>query len=238
MAESVLRVDGIQKSFGGLRAVNNVSFEANRGELLGLIGPNGAGKTTIFNMVSGIYRTDRGRIFFYGTDITNCHPTRIARWGVARTFQVPRTFNNMTVEDNIRVAMLQVNIVDAEAARQVGAILDEVGLYEKRHQNASELSGGERQLLQFVRAAVTRPKLMMLDEPFAGSSPGAIDSMVERTIALARSGVTCLVISHDIVSLPRVCERVVVLLDGAVLTHGTLDDVREDPKVIEAYLGE
>jgi branched-chain amino acid transport system ATP-binding protein len=237
MTDAVLQIEGIQKSFGGLRAVNQVSFEVATGELLGLIGPNGAGKTTIFNMISGIYRTDGGRIVFDGVNITNRNPTQIAKLGVARTFQVPRTFNHMTVEENLKVPNIRLRLPDAEISERTETMLQEIGLHEMRHRNASELSGGERQLLQFARAVLTQPKLMILDEPFAGSSPGIIDVMIEKTLAIAKSGVACLVISHDILSLPRVCERAIVLTEGSVLTQGTLGQVREDTRVIEAYLG-
>ena len=237
MTNAILQIDDIQKSFGGLRAVDHVSFVADPGELLGLIGPNGAGKTTIFNMISGIYRTDGGRITFDGADITNRHPTRIARLGVARTFQVPRTFNNMTIEENLRVSSLHLPLGANETEELVTSNLRDIGLFQVRHRNASELSGGERQLLQFAGAVITEPKLLILDEPFAGASPGIVDVMIGMTRSLAASGMTCLVISHDIVSLPRLCERVVVLSEGSVLTQGKLADVREDSRVIEAYLG-
>ena len=237
MTNAILKIDDIQKSFGGLRAVDHVSFVAGKGDLLGLIGPNGAGKTTIFNMISGIYRTDGGRILFDDFDITNRHPTRIAKLGVARTFQVPRTFNNMTIEENLRVASLHLRLTAVETEDRVVSSLREIGLFEKRHRNASELSGGERQLLQFSGAVLTEPKLLILDEPFAGASPGIVDVMIEKTRSLAASGMTCLVISHDIVSLPRLCERVIVLSEGSVLTQGKLAEVREDSRVIEAYLG-
>ena len=233
----VLKVDDIHKSFGGLRAVDHVSFAAARGELLGLIGPNGAGKTTIFNMISGIYRADGGRIIFDNVNITNRQPNRIAKLGVARTFQVPRTFNHMSTEENLRVPAVRLRLTTAETDKRVSSILDETGLYSMRHRNASELSGGERQLLQFARAIMLRPKLLILDEPFAGSSPGIVDTMIDKAHSLARTGMSCLVISHDVVSLPRVCERVIVLAQGSVLTEGKLDEVREDSRVIEAYLG-
>ncbi len=237
MPDVVLQIEDLQKSFGGLRAVDHVSFDVEGGQLLGLIGPNGAGKTTIFNMISGIYRTDAGRILFDQTDITNHHPTQIAKLGVARTFQVPRTFNHMTVEENLMVPVVRLRLTDAEASNRVAATLNAIGLYDMRHRNASELSGGERQLLQFARAMMTQPKLMILDEPFAGASPAIIDVIIERTHDMAKSGVACLVISHDVVSLPKVCEHVIVLTEGSVLTQGRIEDVREDARVIEAYLG-
>ena len=237
MAETILEVESIRKRFGGVSAVNDVSFDVDKGQILGLIGPNGAGKTTIFNMINGIYRTDHGHIRLEGQDITNMRPTRASRLGIARTFQVPRTFNNMTLEENLLVPAVRLRLPRKEAVSQVTERLASIGLAERRHQSASELSGGERQLLQFARAVVTAPKLIILDEPFAGSSPDVIDLMMDQIRALAGSGVAALVISHDIVSLPRLCKEVIVLADGAILTRGFFDHVREDLEVIEAYLG-
>ncbi len=237
MAEIVLQVDDIYKRFGGVSAVAGVSFDLAEGQIVGLIGPNGAGKTTIFNMISGIYRTDQGRIGVSGHDITNMHPTRAARFGIARTFQVPRTFNEMTLEENLLVPAVRLPLSRREATTRATQLLKSIGLQHKRHQMASELSGGERQLLQFARAIVTAPKLLILDEPFAGASPDIIDLMMDRIRAFAASGVACLVISHDIVSLPRLCNDVIVLADGKVLAEGPFDLVREDLRVVEAYLG-
>ena len=237
MRETVLEVDDIHKRFGGVSAVAGVSFQLARGQILGLIGPNGAGKTTIFNMISGIYRTDQGRISLAGQDITNLHPTRAARLGLARTFQVPRTFNDMTLEENLLVPAIRLRLGRAAAAARVRDLLQSIGLEDKRHHTASELSGGERQLLQFARAIMTEPKLLILDEPFAGASPDIIDLTMNRIREFATSGVACLVISHDIVSLPQLCKEVIVLADGAILAEGSFDQVRDDLRVIEAYLG-
>ena len=237
MPEAVLAVDDIHKSFGGVSAVAGVSFELAEGQILGLIGPNGAGKTTIFNMISGIYRTDRGHISVSNQDITNTHPARIARLGLARTFQVPRTFNDMTLEENLLVPAVRLPLSRGEATIRAEQLLQSIGLQDKRHQMASELSGGERQLLQFARAIVTEPKLLILDEPFAGASPDIIDLMMDRIRNLAAAGMACLVISHDIVSLPRLCKNVIVLADGQLLAQGSFDLMREDLRVVEAYLG-
>ena len=233
----VLEVDDVHKRFGGLRAIAGVSFAVEAGQLLGLIGPNGAGKTTIFNMISGIYRTDRGRIRLQDHDITNRRPTQIARLGVARTFQVPRTFNHMTVEENLLVPALRARRSREGALARVADLLREIGLFDRRYRNASELAGAERQLLQFARAIVTAPRLLILDELFAGASAGVVDLMIGMTRSLAERGVACLVISHDIVSLPRLCDEVIVLTEGSILTRGALAEVRQDPRVVEAYLG-
>ena len=233
----VLEVDDVHKRFGGLRAIAGVSFAVEAGQLLGLIGPNGAGKTTIFNMISGIYRTDRGRIRLQDHDITNRRPTQIAQLGVARTFQVPRTFNHMTVEENLLVPALRARRSREGALARVADLLREIGLFDRRYRNASELAGAERQLLQFARAIVTVPRLLILDELFAGASAGVVDLMIGMTRALAERGVACLVISHDIVSLPRLCDEVIVLTEGSILTRGALAEVRQDPRVVEAYLG-
>ena len=237
MSEGILRIENIRKSFGGLLAINNVSFDLRPGQILGLIGPNGAGKTTIFNMISGIYRVDSGYIFFKDSEVTNLHPTEIARRGIARTFQVPRTFNNMTVEENLLVPAARMKWSKAEVRSRVNELLETLLLVNYRHQDASSLSSGERQLLQFARAAITEPALIILDEPFGGAGPGIIDTIIERTHALAKSGIACLVISHDIVSLPRLCDEVIVLTEGSILTSGALSEVRVDARVIEAYLG-
>ena len=233
----VLEVDDVHKRFGGLRAIAGVSFAVEAGQLLGLIGPNGAGKTTIFNMISGIYRTDRGRIRLQDHDITNRRPTEIAQLGVARTFQVPRTFNHMTVEENLLVPALRARGSRGGALARVADLLREIGLFDRRYRNASELAGAERQLLQFARAIVTDPRLLILDELFAGASAGVVDLMIGMTRSLAARGVACLVISHDIVSLPRLCDEVIVLTEGSILTRGALAEVRQDPRVVEAYLG-
>ena len=233
----VLEVDDVHKRFGGLRAIAGVSFAVEAGQLLGLIGPNGAGKTTIFNMISGIYRTDRGRIRLQDHDITNRRPTQIAQLGVARTFQVPRTFNHMTVEENLLVPALRARRSREGALARVADLLREIGLFDRRYRNASELAGAERQLLQFARAIVTAPRLLILDELFAGASAGVVDLMIGMTRSLAERGVACLVISHDIVSLPRLCDEVIVLTEGSILTRGALAEVRQDPRVVEAYLG-
>ena len=233
----VLEVDDVHKRFGGLRAIAGVSFAVEAGQMLGLIGPNGAGKTTIFNMISGIYRTDRGRIRLQDHDITNRRPTEIAQLGVARTFQVPRTFNHMTVEENLLVPALRARGSRGGALARVADLLREIGLFDRRYRNASELAGAERQLLQFARAIVTDPRLLILDELFAGASAGVVDLMIGMTRSLAARGVACLVISHDIVSLPRLCDEVIVLTEGSILTRGALAEVRQDPRVVEAYLG-
>ncbi len=237
MGGVVLEVDDVHKWFGGLCAIAGVSFNVRAGQLLGLIGPNGAGKTTIFNMISGIYRTDQGRIHFQNHDITNRRPAEIAQLGVARTFQVPRTFNHMTVEENLLVPAVRVRQSWDSAEARVAGLLKEVGLFERRYRSASELAGAERQLLQFARAIMMNPQLLILDELFAGASAGIIDLMIDMTRSLADSGVACLVISHDIISLPRLCDEVIVLTEGSILTEGRLADVRHDARVIEAYLG-
>ena len=233
----LLNLDGIHKSFGGVKTLTSVSFDLMAGEILGLIGPNGAGKTTIFNVISGIYTADSGSVLLDGVNIVNMHPARIANCGVARTFQVARTFNDMTVDENLRVAVVRLRLSLAEEQRLVHAMLERTGLSGVRHQTVGVLPDGQKKLLEVARAMMVKPKLILLDEPFAGVSQDVIELMIGLIRSLAAEGVGCLVISHDIASMPRLCGEVVVLVEGKVLTRETLAEVRNDRRVVDAYLG-
>jgi len=237
MVDPILSIEGLHKAFGGLQAVRDVSFSLQRGQVLGLIGPNGAGKTTIFNLINGIYRLDAGRVRLGPEDITDLGPAVIARRGIARTFQVPRTFNGMTVAENLLVPLIRLGVRGAESWRRTGETLSRLSLSRLSDKPASELSGGQRKLLELGRALMTAPKVLILDEPFSGASADVVELTLELIKEHAAQGIGCLVISHDIVSMPRLCDEVIVLVSGSVLTRGLLDDVRRDPSVIDAYLG-
>ncbi|HSI41371.1 MAG TPA: ABC transporter ATP-binding protein [Xanthobacteraceae bacterium] len=234
---ALLAVEGINKSFQGVRTLTDVTFTLERGRILGLIGPNGAGKTTMFNVISGIYSADQGRVMLEGRDITNRAPARIARFGVARTFQVARTFNDMTVAENLRVALVNAGLSARQERAKIDAMLDLIGLSPARDLIVSALPDGQKKLLEAARALMLTPKLLILDEPFAGVSAEVIDLLIGIITRLAGEGVGCLVISHDIVSLPRLCEEVLVLVEGQVMTRGAIADIRNNPRVVDAYLG-
>jgi ABC-type branched-subunit amino acid transport system ATPase component len=237
MGNVVLDIDHIEKSFGGVRAIDNVSFTLVSGQVLGLIGPNGAGKTTIFNIVNGIYRADGGAVRVEGRNIVGLGPADIACLGIARTFQVPRTFNDMSVSENLQVPLVGLGLTRKEMDRRINDMLATIRLGAWRDRQSRELAGGQRKLLELARAIIHRPKVLILDEPFSGASSDVIDLTIGIVKELAKEKTACLVISHDIVSMPRLCREVVVLIGGAVLMRGPLEKVRQDPGVIEAYLG-
>jgi ABC-type branched-subunit amino acid transport system ATPase component len=233
----LLDVDNIHKSFGGVKTLTAVTFSLSRGQVLGLIGPNGAGKTTVFNIISGIYRADQGTVLLDGKAITNRAPVAIAKAGVARTFQVARTFNDMTVEENLRVPLVRSSLSRAESDARVVEMLGLTGLSKLRAAMVASLPDGQKKLLEVARAIMIPPKLFILDEPFAGVSADVVNLVIGLIRKLTAAGVGCLAISHDIASMPRLCEEVLVLVEGKVLTRGPLATVRKDRRVVEAYLG-
>ena len=233
----LLSVEQIHKSFGGVKTLTDVSFDLAAGQILGLIGPNGAGKTTIFNVISGIYRADSGSVVLASKNIANQHPAKIATYGVARTFQVARTFNDMTVAENLRVALVRSRPTLAEEQGLVHAMLERTNLSGVRDHIVGVLPDGQKKLLEVARAMIVKPKLIILDEPFAGVSQDVIEMMIRLIRNLAGEGVGCLAISHDIASMPRLCSEVVVLVEGRVLTRGPIAEVRKDRRVVDAYLG-
>ncbi len=237
MVDSILSVTGLVKTFGGLTAVDDVSFELERGTILGLIGINGAGKTTLMNCVSGLYRCDAGKIVIEGQDATHRRPHEITAIGVGRTFQVPRTFRRMSVVDNLMVPMLRSRLSDEELIERADRCLDQVGLLELRRNNGEELSGGQQKLLELARVMMFDPSLILLDEPFAGVNPTLCRTIIEQVEALRESGRSFLLVSHDLTSIYRLSDRLVVLNAGAIIAQGGVDAVRNNPDVIEAYLG-
>lgn len=237
MSKAVLEVENIEKKFGGVRAINKVSFSLAAGRVLGLIGPNGAGKTTIFNIINGIYLADKGAVTFASRNITGMRPAAIARLGIARTFQVPKTFNDMTVAENLQVALLRAGLDRQDAQAEIDGLLEKVRLTGWADRPASELAAGQRKLLELARAMLQKPTLFLLDEPFSGASADVVELTLDIIKELTRQGAACLVISHDIITMPRLCEDVIVLVGGAVMKRGKLEAIRRDPAVIEAYLG-
>jgi branched-chain amino acid transport system ATP-binding protein len=240
----VLETRGLTKRFGGLVAVDGLSMAVPRGQIRGLIGPNGSGKTTTVNVLSGLYRPDGGEIHLCGRRTDRLRPHQITACGVARTFQISKLFGNMTVLENVLLPALAA--LDRGSRRPMAEIrdrgrqlLDFVTLDRMRHDQARELSGGQSMLVQIARALMVQPlHLILMDEPFAGVHPTIRDIIMEAIVRMNRDeGVTFLIVSHEMAELRRLCQQVTVMDDGRRIAEGTLDEVANDPVVLEAYLG-
>ena len=253
MSEPILEMRGVEKRFGGVRAIDEFSLKVEPGMVYGLIGPNGAGKTTIFNTITGIYHVDAGKILFQGKDITKVEPHQAARLGIARTFQNIRLFGNLSVKNNVEIscnmnagyhlgdALLRTpryRRVTKETEERAIEFLKIVGLADKGEERASSLPYGHQRKLEIARAMATNPKLLLLDEPAAGMNADESLELVEFIRELKeRFQITILMIEHHMDVVTSLCDACTVLNFGKTLAAGTVEEIKKNPEVIAAYLG-
>ncbi len=249
---ALLDISGLKRSFGGVKALDGASLRVEAGRLTGLIGPNGAGKTTLFNVVSGLLQPESGRIAFDGGDITGWKPERITARGLVRTFQIARGFPKLTVFDHLMIygpaqpgEQLWRAVVGGEPvwrreralAEQAWSIARRLNLVTVIDNPVTQISGGQKKLLEIGRALMAGPKMILLDEPAAGVNPALVEHIADHLQALVAEGITILLIEHDMALIERVCEHVIVMAEGKDLIAGRFEELREDARVQDAYLG-
>lgn len=245
----VLKLKGLSKNFGGVKAVDCLDMVVSEGQTCGMIGPNGAGKTTVFNLITGVHESSQGSISLVDLDLTNAKPAEITQRGIARTFQTIRLFENLTTYEHVRVgqncrapsglkALLTAGRAKERVLRQEAEdILTLLGLWEVRDQKAVTLSYGNQRKVEIARALATKPKLLLLDEPAAGMNTTETEELAQIITKIKNRGISILVIEHDMNFVTGICDRVVVLNFGQKLAEGTCVEVMRDEKVLEAYLG-
>lgn len=239
-AAMILQVSGVSKRFGGLQALSDVTFDLPEGQILGLIGPNGAGKTTLFNVINGVYAPEKGRVTFKDEDVTGKQPYDLARRGLARTHQIVRPLNDMSVRENVMVGACfgRENRTLNEAADIAEEVLVFVGLSERTDQLAGSLNVAQKKRLELARSLASQPFLMLLDEVLAGLNPSEITTMVETIEKIRQQGVTIIMIEHVMHAVMNVSDRIIVLDYGQQIAEGTPEEIANDERVIEAYLGD
>ncbi|MFC7073473.1 ABC transporter ATP-binding protein [Halovenus rubra] len=253
--DAPLRVENLEKRFGGIVAVDDTSFDVQRGTITGLIGPNGAGKSTTFNCITGALNPTGGEVYFQGEKVTGMRPEQIANRGMVRTFQIARALSEMTVLENLMLAPkaqsgetlwrsvmpgARSGVVEQEyeVRERVWETLEFFEIDHLAYEEAGNLSGGQQKLLEMSRAMMTEPEMLLLDEPMAGVNPTLEEKLLDRIHSLREDGYTFLLVEHDMDIIMENCERVLVMHQGKLLADGDPEDIRSNDQVIEAYLGE